>query len=140
MFYARLFKVDDIQDRVAGVLSQVGLSHRSHHRVRTLSHGMRKRLDIARAILHQPLVLLLDEPEGGLDQESVAMLDRLLGEWTEAGRTVLMTTHNVELGLSWASRVAVLSGGKLHPPSPEMQCDTGGAGRAVASPSGAGRR
>jgi energy-coupling factor transporter ATP-binding protein EcfA2 len=57
---------------------------------------------------------LLDEPEGGLDQESVAMLKGLLEEWTQTGGTVLMTTHNVELGLAWAHRAAVLCDGKVH--------------------------
>lgn len=113
MFYGKLFRIDQIRQRVEDVLSRVGLTRRADHRVKTLSHGMQKRVAIARAILHQPQVLLLDEPEGGLDQESVAMLSSLLGEWIEAGRSVVMTTHNVELGLSWADRVAVLSDGGL---------------------------
>ena len=113
-FYAKLFGIVDLQKRIEAVLSQVGLTRRAEQRVRALSHGTRKRLAIARAILHQPAILLLDEPEGGLDQESVAMLDRLLGDWTGSGRTVIMTTHNVDLGLAWADRVAVLSDGKLH--------------------------
>jgi heme exporter protein A len=113
-FYGRLFRVQDIRDRVPAVLSRVGLSSRADQRVRTLSHGMQKRLAIARAILHRPPVLLLDEPEGGLDRESVAMLKGLLDEWTDHGGTVVMTTHNIELGLSWADQAAVLSNGKLH--------------------------
>lgn len=114
VFYGRLFALKDIRHRVEAVLSRVGLGHRSEHRVRTLSHGMQKRLAIARAILHQPSVLLLDEPEGGLDQESVAMLKGLLEEWTQTGGSVVMTTHNVELGLAWSHRAAVLSDGKVH--------------------------
>lgn len=119
LFYGRLFRIDHIPARVGAVLSRVGLTRRADHRVKTLSHGLQKRLAIARAILHQPQVLLLDEPEGGLDQESVAMLGSLLREWTQTGRTVVMTTHNVELGLSWAHRVAVLSRGGLRFASPE---------------------
>jgi heme exporter protein A len=114
VFYARLFRVPDIRNRVQTVLSRVGLLSRADQRVRTLSHGMQKRLAIARAILHRPPVLLLDEPEGGLDRESVSMLQGLLEEWTGNGGTVVMTTHNIELGLSWADRAAVLSDGKLH--------------------------
>jgi ABC-type multidrug transport system ATPase subunit len=119
LFYGRLYRIGHIRSRVEAVMSQVGLTRRADHRVKTLSHGMQKRLAIARAILHQPQVLLLDEPEGGLDQDSVAMLGSLLREWTQAGRTVVMTTHNVELGLSWAHRVAVLSRGGLRFPNPE---------------------
>ena len=79
---------------------------------------MQRRAAIARAILHQPDVLLLDEPEAGLDQDSRQMLGDLLGEWT-GGRThsVVLTTHDIELGLEWGHRAAVLSGGKLSFPS-----------------------
>ena len=113
VFYGRLFGIDDIHQRVQAVISQVGLGRRSGHRVKTLSHGLQKRLAIARAILHQPQILLLDEPEGGLDQESLAMLGSLLSDWTQAGRTVIMTTHNIERGLAWADRLAVLQDGKI---------------------------
>ena len=114
VFYGRLFRVGDIRGRVQAVLSRVGLLQRADQRVRTLSHGMQKRLAIARAILHQPAILLLDEPEGGLDRESLVMLKGLLEEWTGLGRTAIMTTHNIELGLAWAHRAAVLCNGKLH--------------------------
>lgn len=113
LFYARLFGLKNIQDRISSVLSTVGLPCRAHNRVRILSHGMQKRLSIARAILHQPGLLLLDEPEAGLDQDSVAMLHALLKEWTAGGGTVVMTTHNLELGIDWADEVAVLSDGSI---------------------------
>ena len=112
-FYGRLYALADRPARVDQVLHEVGLSHRADRRVRSLSHGMRKRLSIARAILHRPALLLLDEPESGLDQESVAALARLLREWTDAGRSVVMTTHNARLGLEWGSLSARLSGGQL---------------------------
>ena len=112
-FYGRLYSVTDLKERVAEALERVGLSHRADRRVRSLSHGMQKRLAIARAILHRPSVLLLDEPESGLDRQSVAALADLLKEWTGSGRSVVMTTHNVDLGLAWGSRIAVLSNGKL---------------------------
>lgn len=112
-FYGRLFGVSDLHHRIQAVLARMGLESRADQRVRTLSHGMQKRLSIARAILHRPAILLLDEPEAGLDRDSVSMLDHLLAEWTEAGRTVVMTTHNVDLGLVWADRVGVLSEGKI---------------------------
>lgn len=113
MFYGQLFQIEHMRRRVEDVLSRVGLTRRADHRVKTLSHGMQKRVAIARAILHQPQVLLLDEPEGGLDRDSVSMLSNLLREWTQAGRTVVMTTHNIELGIAWADKVAVLTDGGL---------------------------
>lgn len=112
-FYGRLYSVEGIKERVAEALERVGLAPRADRRVRSLSHGMQKRLAIARAILHQPSVLLLDEPESGLDRQSVATLADLLKEWTQSGRSVVMTTHNSDLGLAWGSRVAALSNGKL---------------------------
>ena len=113
VFYARLFGVGSPRERAHLLLDRVGLTTQADHRLRTLSHGMQKRLAIARAIVHQPKLLLLDEPEAGLDGDSLAMLRTIISEWTDAGRTVLMTTHNVELGLSWASKVAVLKAGRI---------------------------
>jgi len=111
VYYARLYGVSDREAQVKAALERVGLSSRAGHRVRALSNGMQKRASIARAILHQPDVLLLDEPEAGLDRESRQMLGDLLAEWTAEGRSVAFTTHDIELGLAWGHRAAVLSGG-----------------------------
>ena len=112
-FYGRLYAVEDLEERVADVLQRVGLSRRADRRVRSLSHGMQKRLAIARAILHRPSLLLLDEPESGLDRASVAALADLLQEWTASGRSVVMTTHNLDLGRAWATRTGVMSNGRV---------------------------
>ena len=116
-YYARLYGVKDREARVRAALERVGLSSRAGHRVRTLSNGMQKRAAIARAILHQPDVLLLDEPEAGLDRDSRRMLGELLADWTAEGRTAVFTTHDVELGLAWGHRAAILSAGKLDFPA-----------------------
>ena len=100
-YYSRLYGIADREARVNAVLERVGLSSRADHRVRSLSNGMQKRAAIARAILHQPDVLLLDEPEAGLDRDSRRMLGKLLAEWTAGGRSVAFTTHDIELGLAW---------------------------------------
>ncbi len=112
-YYARLYGLRDREARVNAVLERVGLARRADHRVRTLSNGMQKRASIARATLHQPDVLLLDEPEAGLDRESRLMLGELLAEWTSEGRSAVLTTHDIDLGCDWGHRVAVLTGGKL---------------------------
>ena len=112
-YYARLYGINDRDSRVTAVLERVGLSGRANHRVRTLSNGMQKRAAIARAILHEPQVLLLDEPEAGLDRDSRQMLGDLLSEWTANGRSAVLTTHDVELGITWGHRAAILSGGSL---------------------------
>jgi heme ABC exporter ATP-binding subunit CcmA len=121
IYYGRLYGLKDHKPRVDEVLEMVRLGDRADHRVRTLSNGMQKRAAIARAILHQPDVLLLDEPEAGLDRESVSILGTILAEFTNSGRSVVMTTHDLDLGLSWASQAGVLRGGKINFPgeSPE---------------------
>ena len=116
-YYARLYDISDREIRVRAVLARVGLSNRADHRVRALSNGMQKRAAIARAILHQPDVLLLDEPEAGLDRDSRMMLGELLAEWTAEGRSAAFTTHDIELGLAWGNRAAVLSEGRVAFPS-----------------------
>ncbi|SVA15543.1 uncharacterized protein METZ01_LOCUS68397 [marine metagenome] len=116
IYYGRLFGLKDHKSRVDEVLEKVRLDSRADHRVRTLSNGMQKRASIARAILHEPDVLLLDEPEAGLDRESVSILGTLLAEWADSGRSVVMTTHDLDLGLSWGHRAAVLRGGKVNFP------------------------
>jgi heme exporter protein A len=103
-FYGRLYGVPDLDPRMAALLAQVGLWARRDDPVRIFSRGMRQRLSIARALLHDPLVLLFDEPYTGLDQRSSQVLDGLLamasaGARSEASgvpRTVLLTTHNLE--------------------------------------------
>ena len=113
LFYGRMFGVKELPSRAGAVLELVGLKNQRNHKVSTLSHGMQKRLSIARAVLHEPPILLLDEPEAGLDQEALETLAGLLDQWRAQSRTVVMTTHNVEHGLAWGGRVAILAEGKI---------------------------
>jgi heme exporter protein A len=112
-FYARMYDVPDADDRIETVLRQVGLWGRQRDPVRTYSRGMQQRLAIARAMLHEPPILLLDEPDTGLDQHAAAMLSELLHEVGATRRTVLMTTHNLERGLELGDRVAILARGRI---------------------------
>ena len=116
-YYGRLFGLQDYRSRADEVLTRLGLERRADRRVRTLSNGMQKRLSIARAIQHRPRVLLLDEPEAGLDHESLDILRDLLQEWTQSGGSAVMTTHDTGLGRSWAHRTAVLDSGRIQFPS-----------------------
>ena len=75
------------------LLSDMGLATRLDQRVSTLSHGFRKRVSIVRALLHQPSVLLLDEPETGLDEETMNVLKRLIKSFVAGGGAVILTTH-----------------------------------------------
>ena len=112
-FYAKLYGIDRPASRIDDVLDRLNLADRGDRRVRTLSHGMQKRLSVARAILHEPAVLLLDEPESGLDTDSVASLGRLLDDWAVSGKSALLTTHSSEIGQAWADRILTLDRGRL---------------------------
>jgi len=113
LFFARLYQLDHVEDRVAAALKEVGLMARQRDAVRTFSRGMLQRLTIARATLHEPDVLLLDEPYTGLDQDASRLLDNLLQREKENGRTILMITHDLVHGLNVCDRVAILSRGKI---------------------------
>ena len=113
VFYGRMYSLERPGDRADEALGWVGLEGRSGQRAGTLSHGMYKRLSIARALLHNPRVLLMDEPEAGLDQEALELLGGLMERWRDEGRAVVMTTHNLDQGLAWGQRVAILSGGRI---------------------------
>jgi heme exporter protein A len=111
-FYADMYGVPDREARIAELLERLELSHRRYDVVRTFSKGMRQRLAIARAILHRPRVLLLDEPHSGLDPRAVDILDGLLRD-IRAEHTFVMVTHNIAKGLQWASRVMIMDGGRI---------------------------
>ena len=112
-FFARMFSLDHIDERIADVVERMGMSLRLDQKVRTLSHGMKKRFSIARALLHDPAILLMDEPESGLDQEALSLLNAVISDRTNPARTVIMTTHNLERGLELGDRMAILSKGKI---------------------------
>ncbi|MCH7970858.1 MAG: ABC transporter ATP-binding protein [Chloroflexi bacterium] len=111
MFFASLYRLQNVDELIARTAAQVGIESTLDDRVRTLSHGFQKRVALARALMHDPRLLLLDEPESGLDSQSVSRLDDVIDEYRKAGRTVVMTTHIVEHGLEIADRAVVLSGG-----------------------------
>ncbi len=115
LFFARLYHLppETRRARVAEVLERVGLARRARDVVQTYSRGMLQRLAIARAILHNPAILLLDEPYTGLDQDAAAVLDDLLRQVATEGRTVIMTTHDLRRGHALADRIAILSRGKI---------------------------
>jgi len=112
-FYARLYGMTDAPARIAALHARVDLSARRHDLVHTFSRGMQQRLAVARAILHRPRLLLLDEPLAGLDPLAVEALTTLLTELAEEGCTLLLTTHNLEHQLTLGRRVIVLLKGKV---------------------------
>jgi heme exporter protein A len=110
-FFGRLYGVQNLQERIEVLLELVGLSDRGRDQVRTYSRGMEQRLSIARALLQDPVLLLFDEPYTGLDQDAALGLDDTLGELSTSGRTILMTSHDINRSSQLASRIDVLSRG-----------------------------
>ncbi len=109
-FYAELYGV---AGRVESLLECVGLSHRSEDLVGTFSQGMRQRLSIARALLHDPRLLILDEPTAGLDLQSRADFYAMVKGLHARGGTIVLATHNLEEASHLCTRAAVLNRGKV---------------------------
>ena len=112
-FYGKLFGLVDLEERIPARLDQVGLGARARFQARQLSHGMRQRLSLARALLHDPDVVLLDEPYTGLDPSAAGVLRGVLEELKDGRRTVVMVTHNLREGLEMATRVAIQVAGRF---------------------------
>ena len=112
-FYGKLYDVENLSKKIETILSEVGLELRKKDFVRTFSRGMQQRLAIARAMLHEPSILLLDEPYTGLDQHASGMLTNWLNRLRSSEQTILMVTHDLEQGLELADRIAILVEGQL---------------------------
>jgi heme exporter protein A len=110
-FFARMYNIPSAEKRISDVLELIGLAARRRDLVRTFSRGMQQRLAIGRAVLHDPEVMLFDEPHTGLDQDACQMLDTILREVAARGRTVVMTSHDLARVADLASRFDVLSRG-----------------------------
>lgn len=112
-FFAAMYDIQEPAARIASILQDVDLWTRRRDPVRTYSRGMVQRLAIGRAILHNPPVLLLDEPDTGLDQSSAQMLHELIQSLGADNRAVLLSTHNLDRAVEWADSVSLLVGGKI---------------------------
>jgi heme exporter protein A len=112
-FYARMYNISDQEARITEVLEMVGLEARRRDLVRTFSRGMQQRLAIGRAVLHDPDVVLFDEPYTGLDQDASSMLDEVLQNVAAKGRTVVMTSHDLARAEDLATRFDILSRGVI---------------------------
>ncbi len=113
LFYGKMYNLPDLDARITEVLEMVGLTKRRGDLVRTYSRGMQQRLAIGRAVLHDPDVMLFDEPYTGLDQDASSMLDGVLRTVAASGRTVVMTSHDLARTEDLATRFDVLTRGKI---------------------------
>ncbi len=113
LFFARMYTVEHGPERARTLLQRVGLERRMNERVSTFSRGLVQRLAWARALLHAPQVLLLDEPDTGMDQQGHELIDTLLDEHTAQGGCVLFTTHQLERAFHVSDRVIILVAGRI---------------------------
>jgi heme exporter protein A len=112
-FYGRMFGVPRLTERIQDVMDIVGLTEYGRQLIRTYSRGMQQRLAIARAILHEPQVLLLDEPYTGLDQRATLRVQALLRQFHETERTIIMSTHNLQRALELCDDIVIQARGKV---------------------------
>ena len=112
-FVARMFRIPDRERQIGLVTERMQVGSRLDDKVRTLSHGLQKRAAIARALLHSPKLLLLDEPEAGLDQHAIALLDGMLSDFRSSGGTAVVTTHSLERGLAISDRISIIGRGRI---------------------------
>jgi heme exporter protein A len=112
-FFGRMYGVSDIENRIDELIKQVGLTYRKNDRVRTFSRGMKQRLSIARALIHDPPILLLDEPYTGLDQHASATFDRILGGMNAHDKTRVLISHDIERGIAMCDRAIILADGHI---------------------------
>jgi heme exporter protein A len=112
-FFGKMYDVPQLEARILELLDRVELLDRRQDRARTFSRGMQQRLAIARALLHDPAVVLLDEPFTGLDPRSSDRLEEMLHVLRDGQRTVIMTIHDLERGWAMCDRALVLARGKI---------------------------
>ncbi|GAA5044965.1 ABC transporter ATP-binding protein [Streptomyces similanensis] len=115
--------------RAGELLEEVDLADRSGDLVGSFSRGMKQRLHLARALLHEPSVLILDEPSAGLDPQSAAAMRALVARLTGEGRSILLTTHDMREAEELSSRVVLMKGGRIHVESTAGELRLNAAGR-----------
>jgi len=112
-FFGTLFALAQAEKKIAAALEFFTLGRRAHTQVRKLSRGLQQRVSLARALLHEPKFLLLDEPFTGLDAATVATLESLMRQLPAEGRTVVFSTHDFERGAALARRLVALEAGSI---------------------------
>ncbi len=112
-FFGAMYGVARLNARISEVLDLVGLGDHRNDAVKNFSRGMQQRLSIGRAIIHNPMIMFLDEPFTGLDQQGREDFIKLILHFREQGKTVIMVSHHLHLGLELCNRAAILKSGKI---------------------------
>ncbi len=126
VFYANMYNLENPEDRAIEAIKEVGLEGRMHDRIGTFSRGMQQRISIARAVIHDPSILFLDEPFTGLDPHGSRVLKEYLHSLHTKKRTIIMTTHDLSCGMEMGDKVAVQMKGRFALFENKDNLDTGG--------------
>jgi len=108
-----MYGVARLDVRIKDVLDLVGLSDYRNDTVQNFSRGMQQRLSIGRAIIHDPMIMFLDEPFTGLDQQGSEDFTKLILQFRDQGKTLIMASHDLQLGIELCDRAAILKSGKI---------------------------
>lgn len=112
-FFGRMYDTKELETRIDELIKRVGLTYRKNDMVRTFSRGTKQRLSIARALIHDPPILFLDEPYTGLDQHAIATFDRILSETNAHDKTRVLISHDIERGIAFCDRAVILANGHI---------------------------
>jgi len=112
-FYGRMYHVTRLNEKIKELINLVGLNAYMNDEVQTFSRGMKQRLSVARAIIHDPAILFLDEPYTGLDQQGIEDLKQLIIKFRNQEKTIILTSHNLSRGLELCNQAAILKSGAL---------------------------
>ncbi|WP_419956172.1 ABC transporter ATP-binding protein [Neobacillus niacini] len=113
VFFGDLYGVKDVEKRARNLVNEVGLSFFINEPVKNFSRGMIQRIAIARAIIHEPKIMLLDEPHTGLDQGAISILNNVILSMKEKGCTTLMVTHDFKQAAAICDRIIIVKNGKI---------------------------
>jgi heme exporter protein A len=113
VLFGKLYGIKDVEKRAKELIEKVGLSFFLHEPVKSFSRGMIQRVAIARAIIHDPRILLLDEPHTGLDQQAIAILNKVILEMKAQGTTTVMVTHDFKQAAEICDRIIIIKNGKI---------------------------
>ncbi len=113
LFFGQLYSVSQARERALALLERVGLERRAKERVSVLSRGQIQRVAWTRALLHRPNLLLLDEPDTGLDQDGLALIESLQAEHSAQGGSILFTTHQLERAILLSDQIVIIAGGRV---------------------------
>jgi heme exporter protein A len=113
VFFGNLYGVKDVENKARQLVKEVGLSFFINEPVKNFSRGMIQRIAIARAIIHDPKIMLLDEPHTGLDQGAISILNNVVLSMKEKGCTTLMVTHDFKQAAEICDRIIIVKNGKI---------------------------